>query len=49
MIRLPPIIAPARVSNPYRARPYRQHREAVGRRGIVLIPLRGGRIILEPR
>ena len=33
----------------FRARAYRRRREAVGRRGIVLIPLRGGRIVLEPR
>jgi cytochrome P450 len=32
----------------FRARPYRQRREGVGRRGIVLIPLRGGRVVLEP-
>ncbi|WP_037496552.1 cytochrome P450 [Solirubrobacter soli] len=33
----------------FRARPPRQRREPVGRRGIVLVPLRGGRIVLEPR
>jgi cytochrome P450 len=33
----------------FRVRPYRRRREGVGRRGIVLIPRRGGRVILEPR
>jgi cytochrome P450 len=33
----------------FRARPTHQRREATGRRGIVLIPLRGGRVVLEPR
>jgi cytochrome P450 len=30
------------------ARPYRTRRELVGRRGIVLIPHRKGRVVLEP-
>ncbi len=33
----------------FNARPYRQSRERVGRRGIVLIPLRRGRVSLTPR
>jgi cytochrome P450 family 135 len=33
----------------FRARPCGRRREGVGRRGIVLIPRRGGRLVLEPR
>src|SRR4051794_9950875 len=33
----------------FRARPWRRRGEAIGRRGIVLVPHRGGRVILDPR
>ena len=38
-----------RLTQTYTVRPYRQRPERVGRRGIVLIPQRHGRVILTPR